>query len=597
MSNTPDTTQTLRTGWRILIRRMAHYRREIIVLIILGFIGAVGNGATPYIIGQLFDAILSPADLTVPYLNETVPVWFAILTGWLVLQLIATFVDWRYGVRVARFGNVLYANYISRGFAHLLYLPLAFHKEHKHGDLGERINRGGNSLVQIAENVILQLGPEFLSVLIGVLLTLLIEPIATLILIIGIALYISILARVAPPAVALQKHAYTAWREAYGTAFDTITNVHAVKQGTAERHAERTLNRLFVKKASQRSFALERLWNTLGFYQGLIVVCTQLIIFITAILAIQTGTMSVGDLIALNGYALLVFGPFARLGRQWQNLQNGLVQIERAENVLARAPELYQPQNAARPKRIRGDVTFENVWFRYKRNEEYILKDLSFSARAGETVALVGPSGVGKSTTLDLLSGYYFPSRGTISVDGVDITQFDLERLRGNIAVVPQEPVLFNDTIKKNITYGAFRASTADVEHAAKEAHAHDFISRFSKQYRQKVGERGVKLSAGQKQRIAIARAILRDPSILILDEPTSALDAETERIIVGALDRLMEGRTTFIIAHRLSTVRKADRILVFDDGKIIESGTHDELMQIENGRYRYLYEYQVGLH
>jgi len=237
-----------------------------------------------------------------------------------------------------------------------------------------------------------------------------------------------------------------------------------------------------------------------------------------------------------------------------------------------------------------------NVSFSYGARQKKVLENISFEVRPGEVVALVGESGVGKSTLVDLVSHYYRPTGGHIYIDGHDVSRLDLYMLRSHIAVVPQEPLLFNDTVKNNIRYGNFSASDEEVEQAAKLAYAKDFIANFPQKYNQLVGERGIKLSVGQKQRIAIARAILRSPSILILDEPTSALDAKSEDFIQKSLEFLMEKRTTFIIAHRLSTVRKADMILVLEKGRIIEKGTHEDLLRIPKGVYRRLYEFQIGL-
>ena len=212
-------------------------------------------------------------------------------------------------------------------------------------------------------------------------------------------------------------------------------------------------------------------------------------------------------------------------------------------------------------------------------------------------MALVGESGVGKSTLIDLISAYHFPTKGEVLIDGHDIRDINLRSLRSQIGVVPQEVVLFNDSIRMNVQYGNFEATDEEIQQATVKAHALAFIEKFPQKWEQMVGERGVKLSVGQKQRVAIARAILRNPRILILDEPTSALDAGSEKIITESLDELMRGKTTFIIAHRLSTVRKADIILVFKEGRVTESGTHQELLMIEGGEYRRLYELQIGLH
>jgi ABC-type multidrug transport system fused ATPase/permease subunit len=241
-------------------------------------------------------------------------------------------------------------------------------------------------------------------------------------------------------------------------------------------------------------------------------------------------------------------------------------------------------------------VEFKDVHFSYKKKDNDVLKGISFAVEPGEKIALVGESGVGKSTLVDLVSGYYFATNGQVLIDGRNVKNLDLKFLRSKIAVVPQEVVLFHDTIADNIKYGNFGISDRRMKLAADKSHCLEFIENFPKKWKSVVGERGIKLSVGQKQRVAIARAILRDPKILILDEPTSALDAKSEKIIQASLDKLMENRTTFIIAHRLSTVRKADKILVLDKGEIIESGTHDELVKKKNGAYRQLYELQIGL-
>jgi ABC-type multidrug transport system fused ATPase/permease subunit len=245
---------------------------------------------------------------------------------------------------------------------------------------------------------------------------------------------------------------------------------------------------------------------------------------------------------------------------------------------------------------LKGEFVFENVSFAYQKKQNKIMDGISFKVKPGEIVAFVGESGVGKTTIIDLISCYYFPQKGKILIDGHNIKNLDLKFLRSKIAVVPQEVVLFNDTIKKNITYGSFSASEKKIKEAAEKSYASEFIESFPKKYEQIVGERGIKLSVGQKQRVAIARAILRDPRILILDEPTSALDAKSEKFIQESLEKLMKGKTTFIIAHRLSTVRKADKILVIQNGKIAEQGKHKELINIPNGIYRQFYELQIGL-
>jgi ABC-type multidrug transport system fused ATPase/permease subunit len=247
--------------------------------------------------------------------------------------------------------------------------------------------------------------------------------------------------------------------------------------------------------------------------------------------------------------------------------------------------------------RLRGDVEFEQVEFSYpSRREIKVLKGVSFSAKSGERVAFVGPSGAGKSTIVSLILRFYVPDAGQVKIDGRDSREYPLTHLRNQMSIVPQDVMLFGGTIAENIAYGNPQATEAEIIEAAKQAHAHEFISTFPEGYKTIVGERGIKLSGGQRQRIAIARAILKNPAILILDEATSSLDSESERLVQEALNTLMQGRTTFIIAHRLSTVRTADKIIVVKDGQVVEQGTHQELMEYENGVYRNLSELQLDL-
>ncbi len=342
---------------------------------------------------------------------------------------------------------------------------------------------------------------------------------------------------------------------------------------------------------------VEYVWANVNFFQRFVVYGVQLAMFLGSAYYLQAGAISVGDLLALNGYAHMFLTPFVSLGYGWQTLQNGIVSAAKSEELFATPTEVYVPADAQEPAERRGAVEFRHVSFRYEGATQHVLEDVDVVIPGGTSIAFVGESGVGKSTTLGLISGHLFPTEGDVLVDGVSTRKYPLTALRSRMAVVPQEVALFNDTIRMNIRYGAFTATDTEVERAATEAQIHEYIIGLPDGYDTIVGERGVKLSVGQKQRIAIARAILRNPEVLILDEPTSALDAQTERAVSESLERMMKGRTTFIIAHRLSTVRKADMILVFEKGRIVESGSHTSLMRRKDGTYRKLYELQIGLH
>lgn len=304
-----------------------------------------------------------------------------------------------------------------------------------------------------------------------------------------------------------------------------------------------------------------------------------------------SGEMSVGQLISFVLYSTFVGASFGGIAELYAQIQKAIGATERVFELLDETPEKIKSEQSTAPiEKIKGNVTFKNVAFSYpSRKEIKVLKDVNFTANFGQKIAIVGPSGTGKSTVASLLLRFYDIDSGEILVDGKNIYDFDLETLRGNMSIVPQDVILFGGTIKENIAYGKPDATEEEILLAAQQANAFNFIEGFPEKFETIVGERGIKLSGGQRQRIAIARALLKNPSILILDEATSSLDSESEKLVQEALEILMEGRTSIIIAHRLSTIRSADQILVLDNGVISEQGTHQELINLENGKYKNL--------
>lgn len=302
---------------------------------------------------------------------------------------------------------------------------------------------------------------------------------------------------------------------------------------------------------------------------------------------VRADEMSIGALVQFVIYAIMTAGAVGALSEIWSELQRAAGATERLVELL-RAEDAVNDPEAPKPlaKPVRGAIRFDDVTFRYPARPEHIALDgVTLDVQPGETVALVGPSGAGKSTIIQLLQRFYDPNAGSVSIDGMDLRDLARDDFRRHVALVPQDAVIFADTARENIRFGRLDATDAEVEAAAKAAAAHEFLTKLPEGYDSYVGERGVMLSGGQKQRIAIARAILRDAPILLLDEATSALDAESERAVQSAVDTMAHGRTTIIIAHRLSTVKKADRIVVFEDGRIVAQGTHDELVA-EGGLY-----------
>ena len=337
-----------------------------------------------------------------------------------------------------------------------------------------------------------------------------------------------------------------------------------------ERAIERTF-RLFVRRALARSwFGAVASFTAFGAIAGIFWLGGKMVV---------EGSITPGALTEFLLYTMLVAGAVGAMAGLWGNLQSTLGATARIFEILDEPPDIVSPPDALVLAQVRGDVTFERVRFRYPERDEWVLGGLDLAIEAGTTVALVGASGAGKTTVARLVLRFYDPTEGVVRIDGHDLRRVDLASLRAQTAWVSQEPLLFSGTIRENIRYGRLDATDEAIEAAARAAFADEFIRAFPKGYDTVVGERGVLLSGGQRQRISIARAILRDPKILVLDEATSALDAESEHWVQRALERLSKGRTTLVIAHRLSTIRAADRIVVLDRGRVVEQGRHEELL------------------
>ena len=328
-----------------------------------------------------------------------------------------------------------------------------------------------------------------------------------------------------------------------------------------------------------------------GAVEVLLIVALALILWLGG-RQVLNDAMSPGELIAFLGTLGFLASPINNFTRAVSQLQFGFAAAERIFGLLDNDDRVITPPNAVQLGRIRGEVEFRNVWFCYE-PDQWILKDLNLTVRPGEKIAIVGATGAGKSTLVDLVQRFYDPQQGNVTIDGYDVKTVDLKSLRTQIGIVPQDPILMKGTIAFNISYG-YHAAPEEIQHAAQIAGISDFIESLPNGYETEVGIRGVTVSGGQRQRIAIARAIVRNPRIIILDEATSSLDAAVEHQIQEAMDKAMEGRTSFIIAHRLSTIMNADRILYLENGHIVEEGTHQELLE-RKGAYQKLFSLQYG--
>ena len=559
-------------------------RRKLYFGIVAAILASVMVAFIPYIYGRLLDIAIKP-DAQIKIIIELILLWLALS---LFSNLLNRFTD-RYSFELA---TDVTNNLIVDLFHHLASLPISFHKGKKTGKITRRAQRGIDELYNLLEKTIFDFFPAIISFVVVLIILLFVEWRLSLILVVSTVVYVLLTLFYTRRIVKEQKEMQASWEKSYGELFDSVINVHTVKSATAEEF-ERRRNAKNFNWAGRIYKNWRFLWTRMGFWQQMIFAVSFIAVFVSGVAMLKAGTLTPGLLVMFVGYTSLLTSPLARLADQYRQAKTAIDAFRRAAKYYDIAPE--KDLLRAKEIKIEGRVVFENVSFGYKNNRP-TLKNVSFGVEPGQTVALVGASGVGKTTLVDLVGRYYLPQKGRILIDGINIKKIKLKSLRSQMALVPQEVLLFNDTIKNNIKYGNPKANNKQIIEAVRTANAHEFIEKFPKKYDQLVGERGIKLSTGQKQRVAIARAILRDPKILILDEATSALDSVSEKLVQEALQKLIQNRTTFVIAHRLSTIQHADKIIVLEKGEIAEMGTHEELMRNPNGIYCNFWEMQRAI-
>jgi ATP-binding cassette, subfamily B, heavy metal transporter len=465
-----------------------------------------------------------------------------------------------------------------RTFEHMHQLSLRFHLERKTGGLTRVLERGRNAIETIVRMVIMQLVPTIIELVFIVVVLLYQFDWRYVVVVLGVvALYMAYTYKATEWRINIRRRMNDSDTEANVKAVDSLLNYETVKYFVAEEREARRYDRSMERyeTASVQAYVSLAVLNA---GQAAIFTVGLAAVMVMCAYGIKQGTNTVGDFVMINAMMIQLYQPLNFMGMVYREIKQAVIDIEKMFAILAREPEI-KDKPGAKPLDIkRGAIRFENVSFSYDPERE-ILKGISFEVPAGHRVAVVGPSGAGKSTISRLLFRFYEVSGGRISIDGQDIRDVTQKSLRSAIGMVPQDTVLFNDTIRYNIRYGRWEASDAEVEEAARLAQIDDFIRLSPKGYDTEVGERGLKLSGGEKQRVAIARTILKAPPILLLDEATSALDSHTEMEIQDALERVSENRTTLVIAHRLSTIISADEIIVLDRGVIVERGSHHQLL------------------
>jgi ABC-type transport system involved in Fe-S cluster assembly fused permease/ATPase subunit len=476
-------------------------------------------------------------------------------------------------------------------FEHIHRLSMRYHITRKTGGLSRIIERGVKGVEFLLRFLLFSIGPLVLELLmIGVILTILFDAWYLLIVAVTIGLYVWFTFAVTEWRVKLRKVMNDQDTDANQKAIDSLLNYETVKYFGAEgREASRYDSAMegYEVAALKTSYSLA----FLNFGQSVIITSGLVGVMVLAAVGVQNGDLTVGDFVMVNAYMIQITMPLNFLGTVYREIRQALVDMGEMFDLLEQPAEVVDAPDAKPLKVTGGRVELDDVHFGYDPTRA-ILKGVSLVAEPGQQVAIVGSTGSGKSTIGRLLFRFYDVGAGALRIDGQDVRDITQESLHDAIGVVPQDTVLFNDTIHYNIAYGRDNATEDDIIAAAKAAQIHDFIMRLPDGYATTVGERGLKLSGGEKQRVGIARTLLKNPPILLLDEATSALDTETEQDIKAALNAAGEGRTVLTIAHRLSTIAEADRIVVLEDGLVVETGTHDELLNKE-GRYWQLWQRQ----
>ncbi|HLU13170.1 MAG TPA: ABC transporter transmembrane domain-containing protein [Arenimonas sp.] len=520
--------------------------------------------------------------------------WFALLFAVAVLLALATAARFYF---VTLLGERMVADLRRALYSHLLSLDMGFFERSRSSELLSRLSADTELLRSVVGSSMSVALRSLVTVLGSAVMLAVTSPRLALLALLGIPLVVAPLVLSGRRVRAVAKAAQDRVADANARAGETLGAMHTVQSYAREAYeAGRFGEAVAVAlRAARRRIRL----------QAALTAVVIVLVFgsITAVLWIGAqdvvgGRMSPGTLGQFVLYALIGAGSVGALAEVWAEVQRAAGGMARIEELLKERSGLPVPaQPAALPEPVRGHVVFEQVRFHYpSRPDAPALEDFSLEVRPGETVALVGPSGAGKSTVFQLLLRFHDPQDGTVRVDGLDLRQLDPVQLRRNIALVPQDPVIFAASARDNIGYGRLDADQAAIEAAARAAEAHEFISALPGGYDSELGERGARLSGGQQQRLVIARALLKDAPILLLDEATSALDAQSERAVQQALERLMQGRTTLVIAHRLATVLKADRIVVMDRGRVVDQGSHAELIA-KGGLYAELARLQFGQH
>ena len=559
------------------------YRRAVFWIFLVTLLLAALNAAEPLVLKYLFDSLATHHPARILFVG------IAVLIGLAILREMATaYTNWQ--TWHARLGihYTLLENTVER----LHRMPLSLHRNEGVGAIMTRLDRGIQGFIGAVTQILFNIFPAIVYLCISALVMFRLNVRLAIIVMCFLPLPALIAAWAGPEQSRRERALLDQWSKIYSRFNEVLSGIVTVRSFSME-DAEKKRFLSDVNAANQLVIRGVGIDTGLGAATNLVVAFARIAALALGGMFVLQGRITVGTLVAFLGYVGGLFGPVQGLTTVYQTIQKADVSLDEIFSIIDIQEHLGDAANAREVTHVHGDVDFQKVRFRYEDLGRPILDGVDIHVKAGQTLAIVGPSGSGKTTLMALLMRFYDPLEGAVLLDGQDLRTLRQRSLRRNIGTVLQDPLLFNDTVRNNIAYGRPEAHLEDVETAARAANAYQFIQQLPEGFDTMLGERGSRLSVGERQRVAIARALLKDPPILVLDEATSSLDAESESLVQEALDRLMKGRTTFVIAHRLATVVHADRIIVLKNGHITESGTHDELMR-QGGYYASLVQRQT---
>jgi ATP-binding cassette, subfamily B, bacterial len=559
------------------------YKWFLLIILLLTLVSAAASAVEPLIMKLIFDNLTQPD--SVSYLVKGVAGFIILLLIRETAVTIANYFTWKTRIKIQISLQEAMVEKIHK-------LPHEFLRNEGVGAVMANLDRSITGFISAINELSFNMIPSLLYLVISVVVMLNLNWQLALIVILFAPLPGIISHYAAPRQTKRERILYKKWARIYARFNEVLSGIVTVRSFAMEDYEKHRFMK-YVKNANNIVLRGLRYDNTFSFFQNITIIIARTTALGAGAYLVINGSITLGTLIAFLAYIGGLFGPVQGLTGIYRTLRLASVSLERVFSILDTQDFLGDAPDAVEAEEFDGNVSFKNVHFTYQVTGSSILNGIDLEVKKGEMIAVVGPSGAGKSTLMALLMRFYDPVKGSIEIDGINIKKLKQNSLRKQIGVVLQDALLFNESVKDNIAYGRPSASFEEIVEAARAANAHDFILKLRNNYNTSVGERGALLSQGERQRISIARAILKNPSILIFDEATSSLDAELEALVQEALERLIINRTTFVIAHRLSTIVNADRIIVLKNGEIIETGTHTELLSL-NGYYTSLVEKQT---